>query len=342
MEEGLYYDFDKQPLIPPMEFWRPVTDKSVPGVRPYYWISDLGRMFNTNINRFMPQFDDGRRGYLLVTLATDRGNITKSVHRIMMIEHVGFDPDPNKNEVDHISGVKYNNSIYNTRWVSGSENIIAAYDNGLMPSGEDSPSSVLSNDDVRYVCQMMQDGIDRHKIYDFLASRGIAYPNTLFHSIYTRRSWKRISKDYAFQDYRERDSVFTTDEIHIVCQCLEKNMNHRDIIAALGMNPDLMTQDQRNNLYTAISHIKKGLHFTEISSQYSIDSDSTKNVYSDDEVHHICRRLQEGASTRQILQELGHDVTISTNRLDYYKYTNPIYKIKQRKMFTHISSNYNF
>lgn len=342
IEKGIYYDFDKEQYIPPMEFWRPVTDKSVPGVRPYYWVSDLGRMYNTNINSFIPQFNDGKRGYLLVTLATINGNVTKSVHRIMMIEHVGFDPDPDKNEVDHLSGNKYNNSIYNTRWVSGSENITAAYDNGLMPSGEDSPMSVLSNDDVKYICQMMQDGIDRHCIYKFLASKSIANPSSLFHSIYTRKAWKRISKDYIFQNYNERSNVFSTDEIHNICKCLENNMNHRDIIISLGMNPDLMTQDQRNNLYTAISHIKKGLHFTEISSQYNIDKNSTKNIFSDDEIHYICKRLEDQIGVKQILHELGYDVDVNKDSSKYHKYTNSIYRIRDRRVFTHISSNYNF
>lgn len=342
MEEGFYYNFYNQQYIPGMEFWKPVTDKSVPGVKPYYWVSDLGRVFNCNINRFMPQFDDGKRGYLLVTLATINGNITKSVHRIMMIEHVGFDPDPSKDEVDHISGIKYNNSIYNTRWVSGSENITAAYDNGLMPSGEDSPASILTNDDVRYVCQMMQDGVDRHEIYKFLSSKNIAYPDTLFHSIYTRRTWKRISKDYTFQDYRERDSVFTTDEIHLVCKCLEKGMSHRDIIVELCMDPYSMTQSQRNNLYTAISHIKKGWHFTEISSLYNIDRNSSKNVFSDDEVHYVCKRIEDGEKNKNILKELGYDIDINRDRTEYFKYMNAIAKIRQRKFYTEISSNYNF
>ena len=173
-------------LVYPIERWLPITDKSVPGVRPYYWISDLGRAFNTNINNFIPQFEDGKRSYLLITLMTNEGNKTKSVHRIVMIEFVGFDPDPQKTEVDHIYGDKYDNSVYSLRWATPSENVISAYDNNLMPSGEDSPLSVLSNEAVKNVCQMMQDGINRNEIYDYLIKNGIKNPGTVFNSIYNR------------------------------------------------------------------------------------------------------------------------------------------------------------
>lgn len=342
MNNGFYYNFDEQELIPAMELWKPITDKSVPGVRPFYWVSDLGRIFNTNTNRFVPQYDDANRGYLLITLATDHGNVTKSIHRIVMIEFVGFDPDPIKDEVDHRSGVKYNNSIYNLHWVSGSENVIAAYDNGLMPSGEDSPISILRNVDAHKVCEMMQEGVDREIIYDFLRSRGIKSPGSVFNSIYTRKTWKRISKDYVFKDYKERNTVFEESQIHDICKCLEKNMNHKDIISYLGYNPESMTQSERNNMYTAISHIKKGWHYIEISSKYNIDRNSSKQVFTDEEIHYICKRLEEHASTKQILHELGYDVNIKEDYHRYYHYMNPIGKIKQRKMFTHISSKYNF
>lgn len=342
MNNGFYYDFEAQDLQPAMEHWLPITEKSVPGVRPFYWISDLGRAFNTNTNRFIPQFDDGKRGYLLITLATDKGNITKSVHRIVMIEFFGFDPDPLKDEVDHFSGEKYNNSIYNLHWVSGSENVTAAYDMGLMPSGEDSPASVLTNDDVRHVCQMMQDGIDRREIYTFLKSKGIVYPDTLFHAIYTRRTWKRISKDYVFQDYRERRGLLEENDVRIICECLEQNMPHRDIIINLGIDFDSLEQNEKNRLFTTISHIKRGLSYTEISSQYNIDKDYSKNIFTEQEVHEICKYLEMGLPAKEILHRIGYDVDVSIDKRRYHKYVDPISRIKCKRIHTDISSQYNF
>ena len=325
-----------------MEFWKPITDLSVKGVRPYYWVSDLGRIYNTNINRFVPQFDDGKRGYLLVTLATDNGNVTRSVHRIVMIEFIGFDNDPNKNEVDHKNGIKTDNSIYNLEWVSGSENITRAYDMGLMPSGEDSPVSILKNDDVRQICEMMQLGVDRYIILDFIRSKGITSAYSVFNSIYTRRTWKRISKDYTFQYYKIRGINFTDEDIHIICQCLEKNMPYKNIIIELGIDIECLSENEINSMILTISRIKCGQSFTNISSNYNIDKNYSKQVFTDEEIHYICKRYEDGASTRQILLELGHDVNINRDYHEYYHYMNPMNKIKSRKMFTHISSQYNF
>ena len=330
-------------LTHPIEFWKPITDKSVKGVRPFYWISDMGRVFNTNVGRFVPQFDDGRRGYQLVTLATENGNITKSVHRIVMIEFVGFDPDPDKDEVDHITGNKKDNSVYNLEWVSGSENITRAYDMGLMPSGEDSPVSVLKNADVIQICEMMQAGVDRSIILDFLRSKGITSVYSVFNAIYTRKTWKRISKDYIFQEYNMRHIKFSDSEIHTICQCLEAKMHYKDIMTTLGIDLSAIEQNEINNLYQTISKIKRGETFKHISCQYNIDIDYGNFAFTEDEVHYICRRFEDNnATSRQILLELGYDVDISRDRKEYHHYMDALSRIRTRRSYPHITSQYNY
>lgn len=340
--DGFYYNFDNEELIIPMEFWKPITSKSVPSVRPFYWVSDLGRVWNINTNRFVPQFDDAKRGYLLITLATETGNVTKSVHRIVMIEFMGYDPDITKDEVDHKSGIKYNNSIYNLRWVSGSENITAAYDLGLMPSGEDSPNSIFTNDEIREICLMMQNGVPRNKIYDFIASKGSTSPSSVFYAIYNRTSWKRVSEGYVFQDYNERGRVFTDEQVHEICKCLESGMTHDAILIHLGIDLQTISRNDKNNFYTAISHIKKGENHLNISSLYNIDRNSNKNVFSDEEVVYICERFEQGISNKQILFELGYNINVSEDRSRYFKYMNAIVKIRNRVNYTYISKDYAF
>ena len=338
--DGLLYNFNNN--YPIMEFWTPITEKSTPDVLPIYMVSDWGRIFDTNNNQFVYQYQDSNRGYLHVYLKTKTSCLIRSVHRIVMIEFVGFDPDPEKNQVDHMSGIKLNNSLYNLRWVTCQENIISAYNMGLMPSGEDSPISKLTNDQVRHVCEMMQQGLPREEIYSYLTSCGIQSPGSVFHSIYTRRSWSRVTDRYEFQNYDERNPVFTDDQIHFVCKCLEHNMNHGDIIRALGYNTENMDKSSILNLYTAISHIKKGYHFTEISSQYNIDRDFSKNVYTDEEVHQICDLLSRKANTRQILYELGYHADVNKNKAEYFRHMNALDRIKNRIGYTHITQYYDF
>ena len=119
-------------------------------------------------------------------------------------------------------------------------------------------------------------------------------------------------------------------------------MSHDIILTALGYSVKDLSRDKLNNLYTAISHIKKGVSHVDISSQYNIDSNSNKNVFTDEEIHYICRRFSQGAKPRQILTELGYNISYSGNRLEYYHYMNAIGKIKEKKNFTEISKLYNF
>lgn len=342
--DGLLYDYDSASLVPIMEFWTPITDLSTPGVLPIYMISNLGRVYDIENHQFLQLYTDKARGYVHVYLkAKDNSIRIGKVHRLVMIEFHGFSENEKQNQVDHISGIKLDNSEYNLRWVSNQENINYAYENGLMPSGEDSPISKLTNDQVRHICEMMQNEIPIYDIVNYISSCGIISAMTVFRSINQRIAWKHISKDYSFKVYDNiRNPSFSEEEIHIICQCLEKNMNHGDIIRYLGYDTNSMTKNEVFRMYTSISKIKKGENYTDISNQYNIDRDASKNRFTDEEVHIICKMLCENKSSKEILSSLGYDVDKSVDKAMYFKYMNGLSRIRSRTGYTHISRYYNF
>lgn len=105
------------------EHWRelPVHD---------YYISDLGRIkscrpINGNgptldfeAGRIMKQSSD-KDGYKLINI---RGLKEARVHRLVMLTFVGEDPDPEKNQVNHINEIKYDNRLENLEWVTAKGN----------------------------------------------------------------------------------------------------------------------------------------------------------------------------------------------------------------------------
>lgn len=334
---GLYYDFNTSPLIPAMEFWKPITDLSVEGVLPIYIVSDWGRIYDISENKFISQYEDVR-GYFQVYLKTSNGSKCKAIYRIVIIEFCGYDPNPERDHVDHISGVKRNNSLYNLRWLTKAENTRAALDLGLL-------TRKLCDDDVKEICTMLQSGVPKQDILDFISSKGFTHPKTVFYNIYNRTGWTRISDEYPdFKDYRERKPAFTDEQVHKICKCLEQNMKHNKILDELGIDRTKLSTDERTVFYTAISHIKRGTTSPQISSKYNIDKTNQKKLFTEEEVHKICKLLSIGKRGNEILTELGYGKYLDKKNdpKQYYNYMNAVSRIRTHDQYKEISSQYNF
>ena len=115
-----------------MEVWKDIT-----GYEGLYQVSSLGRV--KSLERFKL---DGRRcaerimkpsadlgGYLSCELCNDGRGKRFLIHRLVA-EAFLQNPD-NKREVNHINGIKSDNSIENLEWSTSSENTIHAYRHGL-------------------------------------------------------------------------------------------------------------------------------------------------------------------------------------------------------------------
>nr|WP_277814256.1 HNH endonuclease signature motif containing protein [Bacillus wiedmannii] len=102
--------------------------------------------------------------YKYVTLYKDGKQKVKEVHRL--IAEAFIPNEANKPQVNHINGDKTDNSLNNLEWVTVSENIQHAFDNGLVNikniSGEKNSQSKLKCDDVKYIRRVF---IKRDRVY---------------------------------------------------------------------------------------------------------------------------------------------------------------------------------
>ena len=186
---------------PPDEVFVGLEEPAAPDVRPYYAISNYGRLLQIHTGKIMKEnYRNTGYGYYCLSCKTPNknGKYQKKYtsHRIIMET---FEPreDMKRLQVNHINGVKKDNYINkrmpdgtlqsNLEWVTAKENIHHADAMGLRPN------HVLEPKDVRNVCRMLQSGIgptDIAKLYNVV-------PNTIY-AIKKRKNFTYISKDYDF------------------------------------------------------------------------------------------------------------------------------------------------
>lgn len=88
-------------------------------------------------------------GYYTVRLNNGEGSKLFLLHRLIAEAFIPNDDPEHKKFVDHINGIKTDNSLSNLEWVTQRENNIRAYNNGLKVG----PKRKLTESDVREIRQ---------------------------------------------------------------------------------------------------------------------------------------------------------------------------------------------
>jgi len=135
--------------------------KDIPITEGCFQISNLGNIKSTRTGKIMKQQSD-QKGYKRFSPSVNGKKFTLKVHRLVAQAFIEV-PEELQNAchnwqhgvipVNHIDGDKSNNALYNLEWCSPSQNTIHAIESGLKiyPSGEDSPNSKMSNENVRKI-----------------------------------------------------------------------------------------------------------------------------------------------------------------------------------------------
>lgn len=93
---------------------------------PNYEISNIGFVKNIKSGRVLK---GSNCRYQSVTLSKDGNKFQRTLHRLVAVAFIS-NPE-NKTDVNHIDGNKHSNHYTNLEWVTRSQNVKHAFDNGL-------------------------------------------------------------------------------------------------------------------------------------------------------------------------------------------------------------------
>lgn len=97
---------------------------------PNYSVSNDGLVRNDKSNK-LKELQINTTGYYKTDLYSGGNRSTQRIHRL--VANAFIDNPDNKPDVNHIDGNKLNDNVENLEWVTKSENMIHAYNTGLVP-----------------------------------------------------------------------------------------------------------------------------------------------------------------------------------------------------------------
>lgn len=202
-----------------------ITDKIVPNVKPYYKISNMGRVYSLYSEKIISNAIDSK-GYYYVQLQTYDGPKACRIHRLVL---TAFDYHEGcENElVNHVDGNKLNNDLFNLEWATYSSNLCHAISHGLITY--DNRGS-LSNEQVETICNYLMD----LNYSPTMIGQILNMSQETIYSIYYRRAYLSISSKYTFPDRSniKYSRILPMNKIEDICKAFQDTVNERQSMGA--------------------------------------------------------------------------------------------------------------
>ena len=296
----------------------------IDGITTDYDISNYDAiLINRKTNSIIKYFSD-KDGYLRARISVNGHPYIRGAHRLVA---QAFIPNPeNKSEINHIDGNKTNNDVTNLEWATRKENAHHAIRIGLYnPQGENNTNSIYTEAQIREACKLMED--PKNKPRDI--SRMTKISRATLYQIRKGNEWTHISKDYKFPKINFRfgsnnvNSRYAEDQIHKVCEMLEKGMYPAEISKRTMVSSTVIQKIRKKEIWRQISDFYE---FPDIDMTSGENHSQAK--YTSKQIHEVCRLLEKTSDSYQKI----------ANKTGVGKDT--IYKIANKKAWTGISKDY--
>lgn len=122
--------------------------KDAVGYEKFFKVSNLGRIYSKRTDRILRTVIH-KQGYEVFCTRFGGKNSPSKLFKVHRLVATAFIPNPeNKPSVNHVDGIKNNNSIFNLEWVTAKENTDHAFRTGLctVSYGLESSAAKLTSD----------------------------------------------------------------------------------------------------------------------------------------------------------------------------------------------------
>ena len=235
-----------------------IDDRILPGVYPYYLVSNYGRVYHKFTHSFLkPGWCTS--GYLFVYLSTSNGPKNFLLHRLVMIAFkpvIGYE----NLQVNHINGDKHCNYIWNLEWCTRKENILHAINTGLVKRKRS-----VSEDDVVNICKLLSSNL--YTIDEISNITNIS--SCIISSIKKRKSYTDISKDYSFES--RKGKLFSEYDIKLLCSTFQEipRLDDECVNEYCKRILILLQMDYSDNMIDSVRKIYNRKYYTKISKEYN-------------------------------------------------------------------------
>lgn len=264
---GIYYDQTQLDIIPG-EVWLPITESVIPNIKPYYYISNKGRVWSTYHNRLLLLTFDEITGYLYTTLV--RYNQRPKSCLVHRLEMMVFSMIPGYEElyVNHKDGNKTNNDITNLEWSTPSENEQHAYRTGLKSNlkGEDNPLSKHTESQIRKICEGLEKRLPLKEIAISAGMEPTKSNTDYICNVKSGRLWPHVSCEYNIIKDRQ-DQTFLDSEIHKICKLIKTGL-YTDKQIVYMVKPECSSESDYIRYKRSVCSIRNKHSYARISDQY--------------------------------------------------------------------------
>lgn len=269
-------------IIAQDEIFLPVTEQAIPGVYPYYMISNYGRVFlKYGKTPFMSYVLDSK-GYWYGKFATTDGGKICSLHRV---EAMTFNYFPGCEEylIDHVDGNRMNMRLINLEWVNYQENTRRAVAMSNANGGSLPPQIIP--DYIQRDMLILKDMKDRLAIESSIRKQ--QEDNIV--KDYTQKNFNDMKTQFNCQSNSTKNSgreTHSDEQIEQICFMLQQGYTMAYIANTLKV---------KKSYVAAVYHKQTGI---QISQNYDFSNYGSipyhdKWLFTTEQVNQICQYLQD-------------------------------------------------